>query len=355
MVAHVTKNIPNGLKAFSLNELVDTEAYHLASLALVKVESHAAGHTTTEQILPMLDATGRYRVGALKAKRLDPPTICNGVCTWSREQALTHCRAIEARAELELGAAAEAMQQQDAELSDYLAEWKHQVTVTDLKDVPDDLLTQMPVFDDHRLLRQSFSHTSTLPTTDAVQPPVNKEPSFMPATTADLFKPGRAVLAERTAAEAELVQFFKLMWEGDLDDQQVAAARPEPRVWGNDCMVAGAQWTVWDITGEVPQPVDFTKDSCNHLDLEAWFSALGECDDQQLVSHMRHGVMTRTQLDNTITLTASLVSLRHGLQSISDELKRLERDGYVKAYDRQPTWPNFTTPIGAVAKKGTAV
>lgn len=355
VVAHVTRRIPEGLKAFTLRQLAGTEAYHLASLALAKVESHASGHTTIEQILPMLDTTGRYRVGALRAKRLDPPTICNGVCTWSREQALAHCRAIEARAELELGAAAEAAQQQDAELSDYLAEWKQQVTVTDLRDVPDDLLSQMPVFDDHRLLRQCFSHTSALPTTDAVQPPVNKEPEFVPTSTADLFKPGRDVLAERAEAEAELVQFFKLMWDGELDDQQVAAARPEPRVWGNDCLAEGAQWTVWDITGEVPQPVDFSKDASNHLDLEAWFSALDDCDDQQLVSYMRHGVMTRTQLDNTTTLTASLVSLRHGLQSISDELKRLEKDGYAKAYDCQPTWPNFTTPIGAVAKKGSAV
>ena len=104
-----------------------------------------------------------------------------------------------------------------------------------------------------------------------------------------------------------------------------------------------------------PEPLDFGVDASNHLDLRIWHELFDDCDDGQLVSHMKHGVTTQTQLDNTTLLAASLVSLRHGLQSISDELKRLEDDGYVKSYDRQPTWPIFTAPIGAVPKKGSSV
>lgn len=188
-----------------------------------------------------------------------------------------------------------------------------QVTITDLKDVPDELLQQMPVFDDPVLLRQKFSHTTALPMTDAVRPPANTEPSFAPESEADLFKADSSVLAERDEAEAELVEFFKLLWNGDLDDKQTAQARPEPRCWGNEHMAEGAQWTVWDLTGDKPVLVDFSRDSTNHLDLTAWFEAFGECDDQQLVSHMKHGVMTSTQLDNATVLAASLVSLKHGL------------------------------------------
>ena len=97
VIAHVAAEIPEGMTAYSLSDLAGTEAYHVASLALAKIESHSGGHTIVEQILPMLDATGRYKVGDLAAKRLDPPTVCNGVCTWTRTQALAHCRAVEAR------------------------------------------------------------------------------------------------------------------------------------------------------------------------------------------------------------------------------------------------------------------
>ena len=261
VIAHVAAEIPEGMTAYSLNDLAGTEAYHVASLALAKIESHSGGHTTVEQILPMLDATGRYKVGALAAKRLDPPTVCNGVCTWTRTQALAHCRAVEARVAAGRGAAAAEEEQQDTDLSDYLKEWMQQVTITDLKDVPDELLQQMPVFDDPVLLRQKFSHTTALPMTDAVRPPANTEPSFAPESEADLFKADSSVLAERDEAEAELVEFFKLLWNGDLDDKQPAQARPEPRCLGNEHMAEGAQWTVWDLTGDKPVPVDFSRDS----------------------------------------------------------------------------------------------
>ena len=129
VVAHIALTAPDGLTAFSVKDLAGTDAYHLASLALAKVESHAGGHTTVEKILPMLDSTGEYRVGALAAKRLDPPTVCNGVCTWTRAQALAHCRAAEARVEAGLAAAAAEAEQHDRALSDYLTEWRQQVTV----------------------------------------------------------------------------------------------------------------------------------------------------------------------------------------------------------------------------------
>ena len=220
LVAHVARHTPPGLSLYSLDDLAGRRVYLLASLAMAKVESHSAGHTTIDQILPMLDSSGKYKVGALAAKALEPPRVCDGVCTWTRVEALTHCRAIEVRAERALEAAAAEASSTDAELGAYLLEWRQQVTVTDLKDVPDDLLEQMPVFDDHKLLMQSFSHTSIIPNTEAVQPPVNPQPSHHPETTAGLFKPGCGVLPQRDEAEEEMVRFFQLMWDGAVPDQK---------------------------------------------------------------------------------------------------------------------------------------
>jgi hypothetical protein len=73
----------------------------------------------------------------------------------SRQEALQHCRAVEVQAEAALSERSTVAEKQgDLPLSVKLTEWANQVTVTSLKDVPDDLLQRMPAFDDPHLLFQ---------------------------------------------------------------------------------------------------------------------------------------------------------------------------------------------------------
>ena len=147
-----------------------------------------------------------------------------------------------------------------------MEEWSQQVTTTDLKDVPDKLMEQILEFKDPAMVTELFSHTAVIPVTAPVEPPCNTKPRVHPETVDELFKSG-GTLTERDEAEQELVHFFQLLYEGIRTEQELAKLRPEPRAWGPDCMVEGAEDTVWDITGVKPVPVDFTRKAKNHLRL----------------------------------------------------------------------------------------
>ena len=354
VIAELGRSTRQHALKLTLKQLHGEHVYPIASLALAKVEAHAAGYTTIEQIEPMLDITGEFAVGALTAKHLEPPRISNGVCTMTREQALQHCRAIERGVHEALQRESEALEETDKGLADYLQEWSQQVTMTDLRDVPDSLLTQIPEFKDHVMITELFSHTAVIPMTEAVKLPVNMEPKWRPESTQELLK-SASTLAERDLAEKEIVDFFQLLYAGKMTEQELAKVRPEPRAWGPECMAEGTEHTVWDITGDKPVPVDFTRKATNHLRLGSWHQRFKDCDDQQLVSHLDHGVTTPTQLDLVTLLAAPLLSLMHGIRSVSKELKRMTEAGYYKKFSKQPTWPCFTTPIGARAKKGSEI
>ena len=237
-----------------------------------------------------------------------------------------------------------------------MEEWSQQVTTTDLKDVdvPDKLMEQIPEFKDPAMVTELFSHTAVIPVTAPVEPPCNTKPRVHPETVDELFKSG-GTLTERDEAEQELVHSFQLLYEGNRTEQELAKLRPEPRAWGPDCMVEGAEDTVWDITGVKPVRVDFTRKAKNHLRLGSWHSRFKNCDDQQLRSHATHGATSQTQLDLVTVLTGPLLSLVQGIKSVSKELKRMTEAGYYNKFDQQPTWPCFTTPIGARAKRDSEV
>ena len=119
---------------------------------------------------------------------------------------------------------------------------------------------------------------------------------------------------------------------------------------GLDCWNPEALGTVWDITGSRPVPVDFNAPLVRDFNLDSWLSHFSDITDQQLVSHMRHGVCSGVQLDHLTMLAPQLVSLADGIESISKELARLVDAGYLRKHNRQPTWPWYTIPNGAVPK-----
>ena len=158
---------------------------------------------------PMLDGTGRFSIGALTAKSLAPSSLQLSEKTQSRSEVLQYCRALEFQVSETLTADAEAMQPADADMAKYIEEWAAQTTVTDLKDIPKDLLDRMPVFNDLKLLTEAFSFTARLDRTEAFSPPKQSSSSFVPSCAGDLFNPLEAVEERRALAESNLVSFYK--------------------------------------------------------------------------------------------------------------------------------------------------
>ena len=137
--------------------------------------------------------------------------------------------------------------------------------------------------------------------------------------------------------------------------QLLGKLRPEPLVLGLECWNPDALGTVWDITGDKPVPVDFDVPLVRDFNLDSWLSHFSGIPDQHLVSHMKHGVCSGVQLDHLSMLAPPLLSLADGIESISNELARLVDTGYLKKHSRQPTWPWYTIPNGAVPKAGSDV
>ena len=367
-----------GERIACLGELAGSWSYRPASLALAMVAAHSSGHTDTTTLGPMLDGTGRFSIGALTAKSLAPSSLQLSEKTQSRSEVLQYCRALEFQVSETLTADAEAMQPADADMAKYIEEWAAQTTVTDLKDIPKDLLDRMPVFNDLKLLTEAFSFTARLDRTEAFSPPKQSSSSFVPSCAGDLFNPLEAVEERRALAESNLVSFYKELWAqadavaGPASDQEtdlrfpvlvdrilrrqkLGKLRPEPLVMGLECWNPQALGTVWDLTGSSPVPVDFSAPLVRDFNLDAWLHNFKDIDDQQLVSHMTHGVCSGVQLDHLSMLSPPLLSLADGIGSISKELARLVSAGYLRKHSSQPTWPWYTIPNGAVPKAGSDV
>ena len=368
-----------GVTLAALADLAHSWSYGPASLALAMVAAHSAGYTDLQTIRPMLDGSGEFSIGALTVRSLAPSSLHLGVKKRTRSEVLAYCRALETQVSAVLKSDAEDMMEQDKDMATYILEWSEQATITDLKDVPDDLLDRLPAFDHSKLLTEPFSFTARLDQTEAFTPPKQPATSFRPQCTGDLFNPLQNVQQRSRQAEEALVSFFKEMWK-QADDaaaapaeeelrgsrfpqlsssirrrQQLGKLRPEPLVMGLDCWNPEALGTVWDITGSRPVPVDFNAPLVRDFNLDSWLSHFSDITDQQLVSHMRHGVCSGVQLDHLTMLAPPLLSLADGIESISQELARLVDAGYLRKHSRQPTWPWYTIPNGAVPKAGSDV
>lgn len=253
-----------GERIANLRELAGSWSYRPASLALAMVAAHGSGHTDIATIGPMLDGTGVFSIGALTARSLAPSSLQLSTKTQSRSKVLQYCRALEFQVSESLIADADAMQPADADMAGYIEEWAAQTTVTDLKDIPDDLLDRMPVFNDVKLLTEAFSFTARLDRTEAFSPPKQSSSSFVPSCTGDLFNPLESVEERKAIAESKLVAFYKEMWaqadglagpasaqkadlrfpvlvDNILRRQRLGKLRPEPLVMGLECWTPGVR------------------------------------------------------------------------------------------------------------------
>ena len=120
---------------------------------------------------------------------------------------------------------AEALMEHDKDMATSILEWSEQTTITDLRDVPDDLLDRLPAFDHSKLLTEPFSFTARLDQTEAFTPPIQPDTRFKPQCTGDLSNPLQNVEQRSHQAEAARILFFKETWK--QADEAAAPAEEE--------------------------------------------------------------------------------------------------------------------------------
>jgi hypothetical protein len=215
-------------RGFTLDELAAYPAYSPASLAYAKLASFLEGHTPTAVLRPLLDASGEFEVGNLRARAIAPPRVAADSKSATRIELIKHCRAVEARAQQALEQAASVAA--DRVLGQYLLEWSVRVTVTDLKDIPDSLLQAVPVISDPALQMVEFASTALLPETDAFEPPRQPPTTYVPKCEADIMQ--KASLSKLAAADDAFLTYFRLMRKPGVTEQELIQQRPDPCFFG---------------------------------------------------------------------------------------------------------------------------
>jgi hypothetical protein len=320
------------------------------SLAIAKFGSMLTGHTSLALMGPLLNNTGEFEVGALSARHIAPERIAQDSITATRQAALLACRASEEQTRIALMAASGAPA--SAGLSCYLLEWADATTVTDLKDIPDGLLSQIPKLDDPSLATMLFSCTSNMPRTGSFTPPAQKPTDFMPKDIQDIKHESK--ILERQAFLDKLLVYYRLSRREGVTHRELIQSRPEADVCCIGDYYEQARGTVWDLRGSTPTPMDFTTPITTHINTNVWYSYMQQLGidkiDKQLMILVMKGVCTMNNMCYQTTNASPLISLSDGIDSITSEIARLVGLGYLLEYDSQPFEPILCNPQGAVIK-----
>ena len=129
----------------------------------------------------------------------------------TRAEFLQYCRALEAQLSASFSRRAEQLAEESPDHAEYLLQWSERVTVTDLKEVPDELLQLMPAFPQDELLMAPFTHTTLLEKTECLSPLAQPHTGFRPQTHSDLYNLLEDV-ENRAEAEDKMLDYFSQLW-----------------------------------------------------------------------------------------------------------------------------------------------
>jgi len=350
---------PGHARSYSQKQLADTPVYPAVTLLLAKVASMQSGYTSREDLailLGQLDEHGQLQgtVGKFAASRLSPKKIAQEKKSMTRRDILLQSRKTESWIESVLTEAAGHLSGQagKGELAGFLLEWAGQVTVTDLADVPDDLLSQIPTFEDPTLASLAFNDKFCPQRTERVKVPINDQSNEgRPADYSELLTP--TANAERLEAELELKQYLQLMHDGEADEHQLIAARPRPRLFGQEAVMPRYRGCIWDMRSKPFKPLDLVTTLDTHLNLVYWNKHMQGNVDQQLIQFMNDGVATGSLPDLQCCLNPPLISLAEGIKHVVSECDRTVEAGYLEASWQLPFWPSRGGATGTRPKKAT--
>jgi hypothetical protein len=326
-----------------------------ASLALAKVASMQSGCTSFDQLSllfgQMVEGELRPTVGKVTPLEIAPGRLATERASLSRSDILRASREAESWITLVLETAA--ARANDPVLAQSLSVWAGQVTTTSLTDVPEGMLSQLPVFTDHRLASLPFHDKFLLPSTEAIVVPVLPQTATeLPMSWAELLMPWAEAQRQEMIAEGKAYQ--ELMWRG-ASERELVEHRPRPRYLGAEAARPQFRGVVWDCRDTPFRPLKMDGRNPSHIQVGYWnerMAAMGAVD-LQLMQFVNDGVSTGVVPGLQSMMHPPLLSLGDGIAHVASEVDRLIAEGYLDEHLDMPFWPNRGPPTGCRPKRST--
>ena len=337
-----------------LAALVGGAAYEAASLAYVRAASFRQSYSTVAEAMLagaiIMDAA-RFRFGARELTSLvtgPQPSECEAISI----PALT-ARSLTAEQSLR-STLLSYSDPVDPGAQQYIRDWGRAVQSFDPTDVPADACAQLPTLQQAALIEVPFAFpTPIVATTWRDRKPLQQCGVC----------PGVSHCSELILPTAECAGALDDWWGNATADFLLLAAHRElePRLTrtialGSDCFLPCARNCIWDCrTPSKVFPLDYHQPVDAHasvsLNRRHLVDAMHDWPDQELRSHMQHGVRFGADLPFQLVLTPQLKSLASAFARTQSELRELVELGWYALFDYLPFMPLRMHPKGATERK----
>ena len=128
--------------------------------------------------------------------------------------------------------------------------------------------------------------------------------------------------------------------------------RPKACAYSPTCLLPRYRGCVWDLRDPTRVvPLDYAREQPTHLNLDFYRVEMEGHPDQELLSHMIHGVRFLADLEHQFVIMPHLLSLGKAFPSVQKELRRLRGLKWVEFYCSPPFWPMRASPQGCTPRK----
>ena len=332
----------------TLKELTDESRYRVASLALAKAASMAREHMTLKTAGPLMDRGDRFKVGVKAATKLRHRKVAVETRSLERDEALKVCRAMEDNLVKAYQSKADQLKETDPKMSEYLQSWTGSVSVTNLADVPEGLIQQMPTFTEPILASIPFSDKYKSILTKGFKLPLRQEPlEVMPMSEEEIYEP--EAWASIKKDDDDYFQYFQLMLSETATREQLMHARPEPTFYGMSSIRPPFQGRLFDMRSGIPKLLEFTPPDMQ-INVQYWLETIKGTPmekDEQLICWMKSGVTSLAPHAFQTVNQPPLLSLADGVPQVAAELKRQVGEKYIEKWPKRPFCPMTLDPVGA--------
>ena len=230
--------------------------------------------------------------------------------------------------------------------------WADVIRPEELQDVPPDLLTHLPSFEDARLDQLLLTPPYVPPHRPRLLPKPPQRPIHIghcPRSAVDLMLPRSArrwrSWLGRTLADLVCMRDLGVDCERD---------RPQLLVFGQQDLYEWARGGVWDFRrspAECGTILDYGAPLSPTLHSDFFERELADYPDQQIVGMISSGVIYQADVELQAVFVPHLTSLPKGFKAVTKELKRLGAKGWYEAYSTPPLFPGYYNGQGSQARK----
>ena len=238
-------------------------------------------------------------------------------------------------------------------LSQCMRDWSDRVEPAPTQQIPPGLLAALPSFHLDWLADKPFA--APLPAVKApYQPPSDPQscPEVPPGTTLqDMLTP--VCRDNFTRCEREYLRDLQDINKGPMHPRK----RPNICALAPDCLQPALRGCVYDFRDATqPKPLEYGRPPRTHLNVEFYQREMAGHPDQELLSHMVHGVRFQAfgePEDQQGVLIPHLLSIGKAFDAVQRELRRLSQPerGKIELYDHAPFWPIRCSAQGTTPRK----